>query len=99
MRSGQLIDGAMGSCGSGWTEDQVYVCGTLLQAASFPGFLLGGHLVDKLGVSAARVLAGVWVAFFQRFQRWSCGQDRHRLIVNARPTLATLRVSPGVLRG
>ena len=59
VRSGQLIDGAMGSCGSGWTEDQVYVCGTLLQAASFPGFLLGGHLVDKLGVSrtAARFLA------------------------------------------
>ena len=65
VRSGQLIDGAMGSCGSGWTEDQVYVCGTLLQAASFPGFLLGGHLVDKLGVSDARVFAGVWVAFFQ----------------------------------
>jgi hypothetical protein len=46
---GQLIDGAMGHAGSGWTETQVYVCGTILQAASLPGFLLGGWLVDKLG--------------------------------------------------
>jgi len=46
---GTLIDGAMGHTGSGWTEDQIYVCGTILQAASFPGFLLGGWLVDRLG--------------------------------------------------
>lgn len=39
----------MGHTGSGWTDDQVYICGTILQAASFPGFLVGGWLVDKLG--------------------------------------------------
>lgn len=46
---GQLIDGAMIHKGSGWTESQVYICGTLLQAASLPGFLLGGWIVDRLG--------------------------------------------------
>lgn len=45
---GQLIDGAMGHQGSGWTDNQVYICGTVLQAASLPGFLFGGWLVDRL---------------------------------------------------
>ena len=46
---GQLIDESMGHPGSGWEHDQIYTCAAILQAASFPGFLLGGWLVDRTG--------------------------------------------------
>jgi hypothetical protein len=53
-----------------------YVCGALLQAASLPGFLLGGWLVDKTGrhrlvvVSSKRLLDGSqWLQFTSECQR------------------------------
>ena len=46
---GQVIAGAMDPERSEWTYSQVYVCGTLLQAASLPGVLFGGWIVDRLG--------------------------------------------------
>ena len=58
---GQLIDGAMIHKGSGWTETQVYTCGTLLQGASLPGFLFGGWIVDRL-VDRHRAVVNVSLA-------------------------------------
>lgn len=58
---GQLIDGAMNPQRSGWTESQVYICGTLLQASSLPGFLFGGWIVDRL-VDRHRLVVNVSLA-------------------------------------
>ena len=58
---GNLIDGAMIHKGSGWTETQVYTCGTLLQGASLPGFLFGGWIVDRL-VDRHRAVVNVSLA-------------------------------------
>ena len=52
---GTLLDGAMGRVAAPWSDGQIYTCGTVLQAAAFPGFLLSGWLVDRLGWFEATV--------------------------------------------
>ena len=44
-----------------------------LQTKIAPPPSLAARHKNALGVSRT-IIAGVWVAFFQEFQRWSCGQ-------------------------
>ena len=45
----------MGRVAAPWSDGQIYTCSTVLQAAAFPGFLLSGWLVDRLGWFEATV--------------------------------------------